>query len=83
MFCKKFSEVNGPEACIPNMHMHLHIKDCLCDYGPIYAFWCYAFECYNGMLGGFPTNHIVTAIEEMPNAARVAWSRFSNRRHSI
>lgn len=57
MFCTKFEQVNGGEACTPNMHMHLHLKECLLDYGPPYAFWCYAFERYNGMLGKFPTNH--------------------------
>lgn len=56
MFCTQFLQVNGPEACTPNMHLHLHLKECLYDYGPPYAFWCYAFERYNGMLGSFPTN---------------------------
>ena len=56
MFCSKFQEVNGPAMCTPNMHLHLHLKECLYDYGPPYAFWCYAFERYNGMLGNFPTN---------------------------
>ena len=56
MFCKMFLEVNGPASCTPNMHLHLHLKECLYDYGPPYAFWCYAFERYNGLLGSFPTN---------------------------
>ena len=56
MFCKKFQEVNGDKACTPNMHLHLHLRECLHDYGPVYAFWCYAFERYNGILGRFPTN---------------------------
>ena len=55
-FCKKY-EVNGKEACTPNMHLHLHLKECLNDFGPLYSFWCYAFERYNGMLGKFPTNN--------------------------
>ena len=56
LFCQKYEEVNGKDACTPNMHLHLHLKQCLNDYGPTYAFWCYAFERYNGMLGNFPTN---------------------------
>ena len=56
MFCCQFLQVNGPNACTPNMHLHMHLKECLYDYGPPYAFWCYAFERYNGMLGSFPTN---------------------------
>ena len=39
------------------MHMHLHLRDCLLDYGPVYAFWCIAFERYNGILGAYPTNN--------------------------
>ena len=56
MFCKEFETVNGKQHCTPNMHLHLHLEDCILDYGPLYAFWCYAFERYNGMLEGFPTN---------------------------
>ena len=56
LFCQKYEEVNGKNACTPNMHLHLHLKQCLNDYGPTNAFWCYAFERYNGMLGNFSTN---------------------------
>ena len=38
------------------MHLHVHLKECIFDYGPVYAFWCFAFERFNGMLGAFPTN---------------------------
>ena len=38
------------------MHLHLHLNDCILDYGPVYSFWCFAFERYNGMLGSYPTN---------------------------
>ena len=27
LFCKKYEEVNGKEACTPNMHLHLHLKE--------------------------------------------------------
>uniref|UniRef100_A0A1X7V2A2 Uncharacterized protein n=1 Tax=Amphimedon queenslandica TaxID=400682 RepID=A0A1X7V2A2_AMPQE len=56
LFCQKFEEINGKSACTPNMHLHLHLKDCLNNFGPLYSFWCYAFERYNGLLGSFPTN---------------------------
>jgi hypothetical protein len=56
MFCSKFQVVNGSQSCTPNMHLHLHLKECILDYGPLYAFWCFPFERYNGMLGNFPTN---------------------------
>ena len=55
-FCKKFELLYGKDNCTPNLHMHLHIKDCLLDYGPSHALWCYSFERYNGMLGSYHTN---------------------------
>ena len=57
LFCKKFEELYGWQQCTPNMHMHTHLRDCLEDYGPVYAFWCYAFERYNGILGSYHTNY--------------------------
>ena len=61
-FCKKFEQLYGREMCTPNIHLHLHIKDCLLDYGPSHAFWCFSFERYNGLLGSFHTNR--RTIEE-------------------
>lgn len=42
--------------CTPNMHLHLHLKESLLDYGPIYAFWLFSFERFNGLLGAYSTN---------------------------
>jgi hypothetical protein len=47
-FLNKVKSVWGPEIATPNMHMHLHLKDCLLDYGPLYSFWCFPFERLNG-----------------------------------
>ena len=57
-FCTKFQELYGDKECTINMHLHLHLINCLQDYGPSNAFWLYAFERYNGILGSFPTNNI-------------------------
>ena len=38
------------------MHLHGHIIECVKDYGPIYSFWLFSFERYNGILGNYPTN---------------------------
>lgn len=35
----------------------LHLKNSLTDYGPVYSFWCFAFERYNGILGSYHTNN--------------------------
>ena len=32
------------------------MADCLKDFGPVYGFWCFSYERYNGVLGSFPTN---------------------------
>jgi hypothetical protein len=40
-----------PEKISPNMHLCLHICECVFDYGPVYSFWCYSFERMNGLLG--------------------------------
>lgn len=32
------------------MHLHLHLKESLLDYGPVYAFWLFAFEQNTGSL---------------------------------
>ena len=57
LFCCKFQKINGAESCTPNMHLHMHLKECLLDFGPPYSFWCFGFERYNRILGKFPTNN--------------------------
>lgn len=60
-FCTKFQLLYGKESLTPNMHLIGHITDCIRDHGPVYAFWLYAFERVNGILGSFKTsNHNVT-----------------------
>ena len=56
-FCRNFAALCGAEACTPNLHLHLHLKDSLLDYGPVYAFWLYSFERFNGVLGNYSTNN--------------------------
>ena len=47
-FLIKVEAVWGSKIVTPNMHMHLHLKECLLDYGPLYGFWCFPFERLNG-----------------------------------
>lgn len=56
-FCFSFVALYGSEKTTPNMHMHLHLKDSIMDYGPVYAFWLFSYERYNGILGSVPTNN--------------------------
>ena len=56
-FCTSFQELYGEELVTPNMHLHCHLAECLLDYGPVFSFWCFSFERYNGILGKYHTNH--------------------------
>ena len=47
------------------MHLHGHLKECLLDYGPIYNFWCFSFERFNGILSNFKTNNRCIEIQLM------------------
>ena len=57
LFCKKVETIYGKSACTPNMHLHLHLAECLLDFGPVHTIWCYSFERFNGILGAFHTNN--------------------------
>lgn len=56
-FCVKFERIYGAERVTPNMHMHTHLCECVLDFGPVYAFWLFSFERYNGIMGSFQTNN--------------------------
>ena len=49
-FCKMYELLYGKYNCTPNMHLSCHLKEIIHDYGPIYGFWCFSFERYNGIL---------------------------------
>ena len=49
-FCRDVEKIFGTERITPNMHMHTHLADCVLDYGPVYSFWLFSFERYNGIL---------------------------------
>ena len=42
---------HGRHKVTPNLYLSLHLREYSDDYGPLYAFWCFAFERMNGMLG--------------------------------
>ncbi|CAH3169326.1 unnamed protein product [Pocillopora meandrina] len=53
----------GKEKCTPNMHLHGHFKDCILDYGPVFPFWCFSFERYNGIMGDYHTNNVNIGVQ--------------------
>lgn len=65
MYCSLFQNRYGQEKCVPNMHLALHLKQCIYDYGSVYGFWCFSFERYNGLLGKYQTNNHSIAIQVM------------------
>lgn len=74
-FCKEYETLYRASMCTPNMHLHLHLKDSLLDYGPVYAFWCFPFERYNGIFQSFQKNWICTELQIM--------NKFVNYQHCI
>ena len=64
-FGETFEALYGKHRVTPNMHFHTHIKECILDYGPVYGFWLYSFERYNGLLGSYHTNQKSIEIQVM------------------
>ncbi|OAD79484.1 hypothetical protein PHYBLDRAFT_162550 [Phycomyces blakesleeanus NRRL 1555(-)] len=55
-FCCSCETMYKLDLLLPNMHLHLHLKESIQDFGPICSFWLFSFECFNGVLKGFQTN---------------------------
>ena len=55
-FCRTVESLCGRSYCTINMHMHLHIKDNILNFGPAHATWCFSFERFNYLLESVPTN---------------------------
>ena len=64
-FCCAFETSYGAYAVTPNMHLHTHLLECILDYGPIYSFWLFSFERYNGLLGSYHTNQRSVEMQVM------------------
>ena len=64
-FCCTYQELYGPQYCTPNMHLHMHLQQCLRDCGPVYSIWCFSFERFNGLLESFYTNQKEIELQVM------------------
>ena len=62
-FAASFENLYGKGKTTSNMHLHLHMKECIINYGPVHAFWCFLFERYNGILGSFQINWISPELQ--------------------
>jgi len=65
IYCNLFQNMYGKGCCVPNMHLALHLKDCILDYGSVYGFWCFSFERFNGILGKYHSNNHSITIQVM------------------
>lgn len=63
VFCNSFLQLYGAEHCTVNMHLHLHLSECVRDYGPVYAFWCFPYERMNGILGSYHMNNRYISVQ--------------------
>jgi len=64
-FCNQFEKPYGKKSTCINLHLHCHLTECVEDYSPVYSFWCFAFERYNGVLGSIATNNRSIEIQLM------------------
>jgi hypothetical protein len=68
-FSEEIEIIFGEEFITPNIHLHGHLASCILDFGPIYSFWLFSFERYNGILGDFPTSNRTIEVEIMKKFA--------------
>lgn len=47
------------------MHLYLHIRECVENYGSVYGFWLFSFERFNGLLGSFHMNNQQVEVQLM------------------
>ena len=47
------------------MHLRCHLMECIEEYGPVYSFWCFGFERYNGILSSTCFNNRSIEIQLM------------------
>ncbi|OAD74573.1 hypothetical protein PHYBLDRAFT_167977 [Phycomyces blakesleeanus NRRL 1555(-)] len=55
-FCTECQHIYTPTILICNMHLHLHLHKTIRDFGPVYEYWLFGFERYNGLLKNVNTN---------------------------
>ena len=64
-FCTGMEKLYGKQFLTCNMHLHCHLHSVLLDYGPVFGFWLFSFERYNGQIGSTLTNSRSMEIQFM------------------
>ena len=79
-FGKEVQQLYGPSTVTPNMHLHCHLKEVVNDYGSVYAFWLFAFERCNFIMGNTKTNRrnievqLMKQVEKYKQLVSKTWS---------
>ncbi|OAD65310.1 hypothetical protein PHYBLDRAFT_176230 [Phycomyces blakesleeanus NRRL 1555(-)] len=55
-FCKGCETLYDLDLLSPSMHLHLHLRQTMIDFGPVYGYWLFSFERYNSVLKNIKTN---------------------------
>ncbi|OAD66956.1 hypothetical protein PHYBLDRAFT_174666 [Phycomyces blakesleeanus NRRL 1555(-)] len=45
-FCKGCETFYYLDLLSPNMHLHLHLRQTMIDFGPVYGYWLFSFESF-------------------------------------
>ena len=64
-FCTVMEALYGKKGLTCNMHLHCHLSSVLFDYGPVFGFWLFSLERYNGQIGATRTNNRSVEIQFM------------------
>ena len=64
-FCIGMQKLYGKKFLTCNMHVHCHLSDVLVNYGPVFGFWLFSFERYNGQMGFTITKNRSVEIQFM------------------
>ncbi|OAD66351.1 hypothetical protein PHYBLDRAFT_70819 [Phycomyces blakesleeanus NRRL 1555(-)] len=43
-FEKECETLYGESSITPNIHLHMHLRESMLNFGPVYAFWLYSFD---------------------------------------
>ena len=62
-FCRLCLSLGVP--MVPNHHMAMHYARLISLYGPVYAWWLFAFERFNGLLESVNTNGHANGVMEL------------------
>ncbi|OAD65888.1 hypothetical protein PHYBLDRAFT_175632 [Phycomyces blakesleeanus NRRL 1555(-)] len=47
-FCRECEKLYKVPFLLPNMHLHLHLRETILNFGPVYGYWLFTFERCNG-----------------------------------